>query len=217
MIIDKAGFIEANTVLLPVPHAPEIRLYVADEVTELWHKTEEDLEKIGLPPPFWAFAWAGGQGLARYILDHPETVRGKRVLDFASGSGLVGIAAMMAGAVSVEAVDIDGFAAEAMRLNAAANGVELSIRCDDIVGQSGGWDTVLAGDICYDRDMALRVLDWLKVLQASGMDVVLGDPGRAFLPKADLVELAEYRVATTRAIEDMDVKHTKVFRLAASV
>jgi len=217
MIIDKAGFIEANTVLLPVPHAPEIRLYVADEVTELWHKTEEDLEKIGLPPPFWAFAWAGGQGLARYLLDHPETVRGKRVLDFASGSGLVGIAAMMAGAESVEAVDIDGFAAEAMRLNAAANGVELSIRCEDIVGQSGEWDTVLAGDICYDRDMAQRVLDWLKGLQASGMDVVVGDPGRAFLPKTDLVELAEYRVATTRAIEDMDVKHTKVFRLVPSV
>jgi len=217
MIIDKAGFIEANTVLLPVPHAPEIRLYVADEVTELWHKTEEDLEKIGLPPPFWAFAWAGGQGLARYLLDHPEAVRGKRVLDFASGSGLVGIAAMMAGAESVEAVDIDGFAAEAMRLNAAANGVELSIRCEDIVGQSGEWDTVLAGDICYDRDMAQRVLDWLKGLQASGMDVVVGDPGRAFLPKTDLVELAEYRVATTRAIEDMDVKHTKVFRLVPSV
>ena len=217
MIIDKAAFIEANTVLLPVPHAPEIRLYVADEVTDLWHKTEEDLEKIGLPPPFWAFAWAGGQGLARYILDHPETVRGKRVLDFASGSGLVGIAAMMAGAQSVEAVDIDGFAAEAMRLNAAANGVVLTIRCEDIVGLSGAWDAVLAGDICYDREMTLRVLDWLKVLQASGMDVVIGDPGRAFLPKADLVELAEYRVATTRAIEDMDVKHTKVFRLAASV
>ncbi len=217
MIIDKADFIEAHTVLLPVPHAPEIRLYVADEVTELWHKTEEDLEKIGLPPPFWAFAWAGGQGLARYLLDHPETVRGKRVLDFASGSGLVGIAAMMAGAARVEAVDIDPFAAEAIRLNAAANGVELSIRCEDLVGQSGEWDTVLAGDICYDRDMALRVLDWLKGLQASGMEVVLGDPGRAFLPKADLVELAEYRVATTRAIEDMDVKHTKVFRLAASV
>ena len=124
---------------------------------------------------------------------------------------------MMAGAQSVEAVDIDGFAAEAMRLNAAANGVELFIRCEDIVGQSGAWDTVLAGDICYDREMTLRVLDWLKVLQASGMEVVIGDPGRAFLPKADLVELAEYRVATTRAIEDMDVKHTKVFRLAASV
>ena len=217
MIIDKAAFIEANTVLLPVPHAPEIRLYVADEVTDLWHKTEEDLEKIGLPPPFWAFAWAGGQGLARYILDHPETVRGKRVLDFASGSGLVGIAAMMAGARSVEAVDIDPFAAEAIRLNAAINGVEVSIRCEDIVGQSGPWDTVLAGDICYDRDMALVVLQWLKGLQPSGIDVLIGDPGRAFLPKTDLVELAEYRVATTRAIEDMDVKHTKVFRLAASV
>jgi predicted nicotinamide N-methyase len=217
MIIDKAAFIEANTVLLPVPHAPEIRLYVADEVTDLWHKTENDLEKIGLPPPFWAFAWAGGQGLARYILDHPETVRGKRVLDFAAGSGLVGIAAMLAGAKSVEAVDIDPFAVEAARLNAMINGVKVSIRCEDIVGQSGEWDTILAGDICYDREMALRVLGWLKEFQRSGIDVILGDPGRAFLPKEDLTELAAYRVATTRAIEDMDVKHTKVFRLKASV
>jgi SAM-dependent methyltransferase len=217
MIIDKAAFIEANTVLLPVPHAPEIRLYVADEVTDLWHKTENDLEKIGLPPPFWAFAWAGGQGLARYILDHPETVRGKRVLDFAAGSGLVGIAAMLAGAKSVEAVDIDPFAVEAARLNAMINGVKVSIRCEDIVGQSGEWDTILAGDICYDREMTLRVLGWLKEFQRSGIDVILGDPGRAFLPKEDLTELAAYRVATTRAIEDMDVKHTKVFRLKASV
>ena len=217
MIIDKAAFIEANTVLLPVPHAPEIRLYVADEVTDLWHKTEEDMAKIGLPPPFWAFAWAGGQGLARYIIDHPETVRGKRVLDFGSGSGLVAIAAILAGAQSVEAVDIDPFAVEAMRLNAAINGVSLSIRCADVVGQTGEWGTVLAGDICYDRDMTLRVLDWLKELQRSGVDAIIGDPGRAFLPKADLTELAAYRVATTKAIEDMDVKHTKVFRLTASV
>ena len=213
MITDKAGFIRSHTVLKPVPHAPEIRLYVADEITELWHKTEDDLEKIGLPPPFWAFAWAGGQGLARYILDNPETVRGKRVLDFASGSGLVAIAAMMAGAKTVEAVDIDAFAAEAMKLNTAENKVTLSIRCEDMIGQTGEWDTVLAGDICYDRDMTERVLGWLKHLQGMGMDVLIGDPGRAFLPKDDLLALAEYRVPTTRAIEDATIKHTKVFRL----
>ncbi len=213
MITDRADFIKANTVLKPVPHAPEIRLYVADEVTELWHKTEEDLAQIGLAPPFWAFAWAGGQGLARYILDHPELVRGKRVLDFAAGSGLVAIAAMMAGAKSAEAVDIDEFSVEAVRLNAAANGVEVDIRCANLVGQTGHWDTVLAGDICYDRDMVALVLPWLQALQQSGKDVVIGDPGRAFLPKKDLLELAEYRVATTQAIEDTEVKRTKVFRL----
>ena len=206
MIIDRAEFILANTVLLPVPHAPEIRLYVADEVTELWHKTEEDLESIGLAPPFWAFAWAGGQGLARYILDHPELVRGKRVLDFAAGYGLVAIAAMLAGAKSAQAVDIDEFSVEAVRLNAAANSVEVDIQCADLVGQTGEWDTVLAGDICYDRDMVALVLPWLQTLRRSGKDVVIGDPGRAFLPKKDLLELAEYRVATTRAIEDTDVK-----------
>lgn len=124
---------------------------------------------------------------------------------------------MLAGAKSVEAVDIDPFAVEAARLNAMINGVKVSIRCEDIVGQSGEWDTILAGDICYDREMALRVLGWLKEFQRSGIDVILGDPGRAFLPKEDLTELAAYRVATTRAIEDMDVKHTKVFRLKASV
>jgi len=213
MISDRAEFIQANTVLLPVPHAPEIRLYVADEVTDLWHKTEEDLESIGLAPPFWAFAWAGGQGLARYILDHPELVRGKRVLDFAAGSGLVSIAAMMAGAQSAEAVDIDTFAIEAVRLNATVNGVKIDIRWANIIGQTGEWDIVLAGDICYDRDMVALVLPWLQDLQRSGMEVVIGDPGRAFLPKKDLLELAEYRVATTRAIEDTEIKRTKVFRL----
>jgi len=215
MIIDRAEFIQANTVLLPVPHAPEIRLYVADEVTELWHKTEDDLESIGLAPPFWAFAWAGGQGLARYILDHPTLVRGKRVLDFAAGSGLVSIAAMLAGAKSVEAVDIDTFAVEAIRLNAAVNGVHIDIQCADIVGQTGEWDIVLAGDVFYDSDMVALVLPWLQSLQRVGMEVVIGDPGRAFLPKKNLLELAEYHVSTTRAIEDSEIKRTKVFRLLA--
>jgi predicted nicotinamide N-methyase len=213
MITNRADFIRANTVLHPVPHAPEISLYVADEVTGLWQKTEEDLEKIGLPPPFWAFAWAGGQGLARYLLDHPALVSGKSVLDFASGSGLVAIAAKMAGALSVEAVDIDRFAIDAIRLNADANQVSIEARAADIVGQTGEWDVVLAGDVCYDRDMVALVLPWLKVLSASGKDVLIGDPGRAFLPKEDLEHLAEYRVATTKAIEDAEVKRTRVFRL----
>jgi predicted nicotinamide N-methyase len=215
MIPDRAAFIRENTVLLPVPHAPEIRLYVADEVTGLWQKTEEDLEKIGLPPPFWAFAWAGGQGLARYILDHPDYMRGKHVLDFASGSGLVAIAAKKAGALRVEAVDIDGFACEAMRLNARANEVIIEAQTIDLIGQNGPWDTVLAGDICYDRDMVGRVLPWLKALRAEGKEVLIGDPGRAFLPKEGLEELAEYQVSTTKAIEDNEVKRTKVFRLLA--
>ena len=218
VIPDKAAFIRAHTAWLPVPHAPEISLHLADEITEIWHKTEEDLEKLGLPPPFWAFAWAGGQGLARYILDHPETVRGKRVLDLASGSGLVAIAAAKAGAASVEANDIDAFALAAIALNAAGNGVTLETRAGDLIGQDDGWqnnswDVILAGDIAYERDMAGRVFAWLHQLADRGATIVIGDPGRAFLPKAGLQELAEYRVSTTRAIEDSEVKRTKVFRL----
>src|SRR5436853_4814693 len=131
---DKASFIRANTRLLAVPHAPEIRLYLADEATALWEKTEEELGEIGLPPPFWAFAWAGGQALARYILDHPEIVKGKRVLDFASGSGLVAIAAMKAGAASALAADLDPFAVTAAQLNAVANHVMLDVTGEDLVG-----------------------------------------------------------------------------------
>ncbi len=217
-IADKADFIRAHTAWLAVPHTPEISLHLADEITEIWHKTEDDLEKLGLPPPFWAFAWAGGQGLARYILDHPETVRGKRVLDLASGSGLVAIAAAKAGAASVDANDIDAFALAAIALNAAGNGVCVEPRAGDLIGQNGdwqnnNWDVILAGDIAYERDMAARVFDWLYARMRSGTDVVIGDPGRAFLPKTGLVELAEYRVSTTRAIEDAEIKRTKVFRL----
>jgi predicted nicotinamide N-methyase len=154
---DKAAFVRAHTRLLAVPHAPEIRLSLADEATTLWEKTEENLGEMGLPPPFWAFAWAGGQALARYILDHPEIARGKRVLDFASGSGLVAIAAALAGAAHVEASEIDEFALAAIELNAAANGVAIAPRVGDIVGEDDGWGVVLAGDVSYERDMAARV------------------------------------------------------------
>ncbi|MDU0340673.1 class I SAM-dependent methyltransferase [Bosea rubneri] len=213
---DRIGFIRAHTRLLPVPHAPEISLHVAEEATELWQKTEEELATIGLPPPFWAFAWAGGQALARYVLDHPEVVRGRRVLDFASGSGLVAIAAAKAGAASVAAADIDAFAAAAIGLNAAANGVSVAPRRDDLIGRDEGWETVLAGDICYERALAGQVIDWLTALAGRGAQVLIGDPGRSYLPKDKLVEVATYQVPVTRALEDAEIKKSSVWRLASA-
>jgi predicted nicotinamide N-methyase len=209
---DPTAFIRAHTRLLPVPHAPEIRLHLADEATALWQKTEDELGEIGLPPPFWAFAWAGGQALARYILDNPALVNRKRVLDFASGSGLVAIAAAMAGAAAVEARDIDDFAIAAMRLNAVANGVSLDAQCTDVVDTDAGWDAVFAGDICYERDMAERTIAWLERMQARGALVLIGDPGRSYLPRDKLEDLATYRVSVTRSLEDADIKTTHVWR-----
>jgi predicted nicotinamide N-methyase len=211
-IPDPAAFIRAETRLLPVPHAPEIRLHVADEATDLWQKTEEELGRIGLPPPFWAFAWAGGQALARYLLDHPESVRDRRVLDFASGSGLVAIAAMRAGARSVAACDIDPFAVAAIGLNAAANGVAVRALQADLVGRDEGWETVLAGDICYERGTAERVVAWLRTLSRRGATVLIGDPGRSYLPRAILEPLATYEVPVTRSLEDAEIKRSSVWR-----
>ncbi len=211
--LDRDAFIRAHTRLLPVPHAPEIALHVAEEATELWQKTEDELAVIGLPPPFWAFAWAGGQALARHLLDHPGIVAGRRVLDFASGSGLVAIAAAKAGAASVEACDIDAFAAAAIGINAAANGVAVAARCDDIVGRDEGWDVICAGDVCYERDMAERVIGWLSGLSARGATVLIGDPGRSYLPKAGLALVATYEVPVTRALEDAEIKRSSVWRL----
>jgi len=212
MIADPVAFIRAETRLLPVPHAPELVLHVADEATELWQKTEEELGRIGLPPPFWAFAWAGGQALARYILDHPEAVRGRRVLDFASGSGLVAIAAMRAGAAHVTACDIDPFAIAAIGLNAKANGVTVTPVQADLVGQDQGWDTVLAGDICYERDLAARVTEWLFGLSRRGATVLIGDPGRSYLPESRLERLALYEVPVTRTLEDAEIKRSSIWR-----
>lgn len=207
------AFIVANTALRPVPHVPEIRLHVAHEAMDLWQKTEEELEAIGLPPPFWAFAWAGGQALARYLLDNPAIVKDCRVLDFASGSGLVAIAAMKAGASSVEAAEIDTFAGVAIRINAAANGVAVAPRIDDLVGQDEGWDTVLAGDVCYEQGMAGRVIAWLGALQARGARVLIGDPGRSYLPRERLEAVATYMVPVVGALEDNEIKKTCVWRL----
>jgi predicted nicotinamide N-methyase len=209
--VDKANFIRAHTRLVAVPHAPEIRLHLADEATALWEKTEEELGEIGLPPPFWAFAWAGGQALARYVLDHPELVRGKRVLDFASGSGLVAVAAAMAGAAKVEASDIDEFAVAAIGLNAEANGVDVTVHAGNLAGEDRGWDIVLAGDVSYERDMAERVTGWLAALGLRGARVLIGDPGRTYLARDRLDPIAEYCIPVTRALEDMETKRTQVW------
>lgn len=212
MNTDPESFIRANTSLMAPPHVPEIRLLLANEVHDLWLKTEEDLEEIGLPPPFWAFAWAGGQGLARYILDHPEEVCGKRVLDFASGSGLVAIAAKLAGAADVIAADIDPWAGTAVGLNAAENGVEIGFTAEDLIGTPVEADIVLAGDVFYDRDFAGALTEWFGRLAAGGTRVLVGDPGRSYRPTERLEPLATYEVPVTRVLEDSEVKNTTVWR-----
>ncbi len=209
---DRRGFIVAQTRLRPVPHAPEIQLHVADEATELWQKTEDELGAIGLPPPFWAFAWAGGQALARYLLDNPDLVRRKTVLDFASGSGLVAIAAALGGATSVTAAEIDAFASSAIALNASVNAVDITVLLEDVVGRDDGWDVVTAGDVSYERDMAARVTAWLHGLSRRGAVVLIGDPGRSYLARDLLESLATYEVPVTRSLEDADIKQSSVWR-----
>lgn len=217
-IIDRRAFILANTSVQSPPHVPEIRLHLADEAFALWQKTEDELEAIGLPPPFWAFAWAGGQGLARHVLDNPGLVRGKRVLDFASGSGIVAIAAGLSGASTVLANDIDEFCLPAISLNSNLNGcLAIQASCENLLNRPlDEIDILLAGDIFFDRAMTDAVLPWLKNLRQSGKTVLVGDPGRAYLPKDDLEALATYQVPVTRALEDMEVKKTTVWALKAA-
>lgn len=205
-------FITRNTDIAAPPHVREISLHLAGEAHDLWQKTEEELDAIGLPPPYWAFAWAGGQGLARYILDNPETVRGKSVLDFACGSGLVAIAARKAGAATVTACDIDPWAAMATAMNAAHNKVVLAMRSDPVIGTDDGWQVVLAGDVFYDQDLAVQLLPWFRDLRQRGADLLVGDPGRAYCPREALTELAVYEVPVTRALEDSEIKKTTVWR-----
>lgn len=213
MISDIPAFIRENTRVLAPSHVPELKLHLADDAVALWEMTEEQLGELGLPPPFWAFAWAGGQALARYVLDHPETVSGLRVLDVASGSGLVAIAAMKAGAASALAADIDAFAADAARLNAELNGVRIETSDADPVGAPTDADVILVGDLFYDRDLAPRVLDWLIFLQREGKRVLIGDPGRTYLPRDKLEQIAAYDIPVTRALEDAEVKRAAVWKL----
>ncbi len=205
-------FIRANTSLTRLPYLPEISLYLADEVHGLWRKTEAELAEIGLPPPFWAFAWPGGQAVARYILNKPETVRGLSVLDFATGSGMVAIAAAMAGAKSVTAIDIEPFCEAAVTLNAAANHVAIDFLRGDPIGSDGGWDVVLAGDIFYEAALVERVAPWFKTLAARGALVLAGDPERYYMPRKDVEPVVLYKVPVNPEVEDDDVKHTTVWR-----
>lgn len=213
-VSDPPTVILANTTLLPVPLVPEIHLHLAHEAVPLWQKTEEELGEIGLPPPFWAFAWAGGQALARYVLDHPANARDKSVIDIASGSGLVAIAAMKAGAKCVLAADIDHFAASAIGLNAKANDVTLTITAIDLLTEPPPYvDTILVGDLFYEKSTAERVFNWLTRAKANGTLILIGDPGRNYLPKEKLTKLAEFNVPVTRDLEDAEIKRTAVWAL----
>jgi predicted nicotinamide N-methyase len=211
---DHRRFIIENTLIGHAPLVPEIPLYLASEVIPLWRMTEEELAQANIAPPYWAFAWAGGQAVSRYVLDNPTIVAGLRVLDFATGSGIGGIAAMRAGAQSVLASDIDPLARAAAQLNAGLSGVAMTISDQDLIGREDlDIDVVLAGDICYEQPMAGRVEAWLKALAAKDIMILLGDPGRTYMPKSGLDILARYQVATSRELEDSDVRATSVLQV----
>jgi len=213
MSSDPAAFIRANTVVAAPPLVPEIELHLATEITPLWQATEATLGRDQLPPPYWAFAWAGGQALARHVLDHPALVRGKSVLDFGAGSGLLALAAARAGAEAT-AAEIDTFAAAAIALNAALNRLSITVETADVIGRaSAPWQVVLVGDMCYERPLAERLTQWLRRLASGGALVLVGDPGRAYLPKAGLAEVARYTVPTPLDLEDRTSREAVVWRL----
>ena len=210
----EARFIQANTRLLAVPLVPEIRLHLAEELMPIWQKTEEELGQMNVPPPYWAFAWAGGQALARYVLDNGTLVAGRTVLDVGAGSGLTAIAAMKAGAASALAADIDRYALVAIALNAAANGVEIeTTAADPLIVAPGAFAMILVGDMFYERPLAERALAFVEEARGGGAEVLVGDPRRSYFPKERFRQVAEYSVPVTRDLEDMEIKHTAVWRL----
>ncbi len=210
----ETAFIRANTVLSRAPLVPEIALHLASEITPIWQASEAWLEREGLAPPFWAFAWPGGQALARHILDHPDQVAGRRVLDFAAGGGIAAIAAGRAGAASVEAAEIDPLAAAAIRLNAQANAVTVTALAADLVGQACRWDLILCGDVCYEAPMTGHILPWLRLV-AREAEVWIADPGRAYLPSDGVAPFAHFAVPTTLELEDRTERRVTLFRLLA--
>jgi len=209
-----AAFVRAHTAVGVPPYLPEIRLHLAADAFELWERTEQELGGGVSAPPFWAFPWAGGQALARHLLDHPDLVRDRTVLDLAAGSGLVAIAAATCGAASVVANEIDAYAAAAIALNAEVNDVKVTVELGDILDGTVDAEVVLAGDVFYSRVMAERVLAFVQRAQGRGARVLIGDPGRAYLPHRHLVEVASYRVPVVRALEDAQVKRATVWRLS---
>ena len=211
------SFVQANTVITAASLVPEIRLHLASEVTPLWHATETAMEREGLPPPYWAFAWPGGQAFARVLLDRPELARGRAVLDFAAGCGVAAIAAAKSGAAAVTASEIDSFALAAIGLNVALNDVRVAITDADLLDSApGAWDLILAGDVCYEKPMAARVIAWLDRAVAAGAEVLVADPGRAYLPGIGLDEVARYDVPTSLDLENRKIMTTVIYRYASS-
>lgn len=209
--VSTSALVRAATRLQRPPLLPEIELYLADEVMDVWRRVEALLARSDMPP-YWAFAWVGGQAIARYLFDHPGEVRGKRVLDFATGSGVCAVAALLAGARSVLASDLDPFSKQAVALNAETNGVHICFTDQDLLDcVPPPVDVILAGDICYEQPTADRVLSWLEQAHTLGIRVLLGDPGRIYFNDGGLVPLATYDVPATRAVEERDVKGATVY------
>ena len=209
---DDAAFVQTQTTLDHASFVPEIALHLASAITPIWQATEAWLSERNMDPPFWAFAWPGGQALARYVLDNPESVAGCRVLDFAAGCGIAAIACAMAGAHSIEAAEIDPLARAAIASNAVANRVSVALPTGDIVGAECRWDVIICGDVCYEAPMTAHILPWLRRMAREAV-VWIADPGRAYLPPEGLSALASYRVPTTLELEDRSERIVTLYRL----
>ena len=210
---DLVEFVQGHTILDCPPLVPEIALYLATEITPIWQATEDWLAARNIAPPFWAFAWPGGQAMARHVLDHPASVAGRRVLDFAAGSGIAAIACARAGAAAVDAAEIDPMAIAVIRLNASVNGASVNAEATDAVGATCRWDLILCGDVCYEAPMTARILPWLRRMARSA-EVWVADPGRAYLPHDGLEPFASYRVPTTLELEDRSERDVTLYRLS---
>jgi predicted nicotinamide N-methyase len=215
---ERRALIERWTIVEPAPFVPEVRLHIGGLAMPLWEAAALADARLPVPPPYWAWPWAGGQALARYVLDQPQLVRGRRVADIGTGGGIVAIAAALAGATTVDAIDIEPYAIEACRLNAAANGVAASVEAieADPVGSDAGWDVVLAGDVWYEAELAAYIGPWLRALAARGATVLTGDLGRAYLPSDGMQQLAHYLVPTLVDLEDVSEKDARVLRIVAA-
>ena len=207
-------FILGHTELIAPPACPELRFHLASEVTPLWQATEDYLAKRNVDPPYWAFPWVGGQALARHVLDNPDLVSGKRILDFAAGCGIVAVACAKAGATSVDAAEIDPMAVAAIDLNAAANQVAVSAATGNVLeSESCPWDVIFAGDVCYERPMAEAVFAWLRRRAAQGAQVMLADPGRAYLPKTGLMRVAQLTIECSADLEDRSHREVGIYQV----
>ena len=214
MASDRAALIREQTNVVAAPLVPELSLHLITESCPLWRASEAEAEALGLPLPYWAFCWPGGQALARVVLDSSKLVRHKRVLDFGSGGAVEALAAMRAGAASALAADIDPFAQTAAELNAKLNAVALETTTEDLIGRAGEWDVILAGDVLYDRALTAKVMVWLRAEAARGVEVLLGDPNRGWLDASGLELLASYMAAFDGDLSGRALKETRVWRLA---